>query len=611
MKISTRAVVLMATLGLLLGGAGTTQISSARQESFDVNDLSYLWPVPKTAEDVKGLISGDAAGADGRRMWPEAVFKTLIATAPQIAVQGSSGKTFQISFKPFEQAFADPATWKVASFRVDGSAPGGHSPFVSVFGSTPQLRIVLQPVTIDGTGAVKVHDVTAHLAFSYTKPGPPPTPGVFPAAVPDKDAFRAMLEDLRQLKAASAAGGAATAGPLRVHPGLQARVPGFADKIKAFLVQRAAQGDLRDLAFMGIEPNEPWIFFAMHKRADGVFERVRPQSLGGSDAQMLTFKGGTHVMPVPATTNVSPKDKQGVATAPLFPLTPESAFGTPAVGSAARPTLQDIPDIIANPRMAHVLNTDCVSCHTETTRRRLLKLPAGDGQFKYALPAGISGVDEGHLPSTRWNVRNFGWGPAPGGVMPTISMRTANEAAEAAEFVNREYFGAASPAPAKPNGDSAIRRDASMPQNVARPLTLVMNIKSPQDFVALKALIEKLQSLPPDQNPIVVALNKLSTVHFARFVFLSDKQLAVITTYDGDFEEYIDSFVDNIGDVFDKLLAHMSDAPPLPVSKPENRPKFLEYVRKNDLTAIPPFYSAYPQLKVLDILTLQKQHGGS
>ena len=149
-----------------------------------------------------------------------------------------------------------------------------------------------------------------------------------------------------------------------------------------------------------------------------------------------------------------------------------------------------------------------------------------------------------------------------------------------------------------------------MPKPVASPLTLVMNIKSPQDFVALKKKIDQMQSLPPEQNPIMVALNKLGTVHFARFVFLSERQFAVITTYDGTFEDYIDAFVNSIGKVFDSILEHIADAPPLPVEKPENRPAFLEFVRKNDLTAVPPFYSAYPSLKVLDILTLQKQRGG-
>lgn len=67
--------------------------------------------------------------------------------------------------------------------------------------------------------------------------------------------------------------------------------------------------------------------------------------------------------------------------------------------------------------------------------------------------------------------------------------------------------------------------------------------------------------------------------------------------------------MDAIGGIFDQLLAHMADAPPLPISA--NRQTFLDYVTKNDLTCLPPFYSAYPDLKVLDILTLQKQHGES
>jgi hypothetical protein len=140
---------------------------------------------------------------------------------------------------------------------------------------------------------------------------------------------------------------------------------------------------------------------------------------------------------------------------------------------------------------------------------------------------------------------------------------------------------------------------------VANPLTLVMKIKSDDDYRTLKGLIASIQALPPDKNPILVALNEIGTVHFARFVFIEERLLAVITTYDGDFDRYIDAFIDSIGEVFDKLLTHIADAPPLPVS--QHRREFLDFVRKNDLTAVPPFYSAYPDLKVLDILTLQRR----
>ena len=136
---------------------------------------------------------------------------------------------------------------------------------------------------------------------------------------------------------------------------------------------------------------------------------------------------------------------------------------------------------------------------------------------------------------------------------------------------------------------------------IQNPLTLIMDIKSPDDYTQLNGLLTQIQSAPPDQNPVWVALTNLKTVHFARFVFLSSNtQLAVITTYDGSFDKYINDFIDEIGDVFNGLLSHMTGAPPLPVQ--QNRAAFLAYVKANDLRGIEPFYSAYPQASVVTIL---------
>ena len=135
---------------------------------------------------------------------------------------------------------------------------------------------------------------------------------------------------------------------------------------------------------------------------------------------------------------------------------------------------------------------------------------------------------------------------------------------------------------------------------VQSPLTLIMTIKSPAAYQELKGLLDKIQSAPPDKNPVWVALDKLHNVHFARFVFLENNtKLAVITTYDGTFEDYIADFTREIGGIFDALLAHMVDAPPLPVEK--NAKAFLDYVRINDLRGMEPFYSAYPKATVSDL----------
>lgn len=140
----------------------------------------------------------------------------------------------------------------------------------------------------------------------------------------------------------------------------------------------------------------------------------------------------------------------------------------------------------------------------------------------------------------------------------------------------------------------------SPPPPVQKPLTLVMTAKSPQDYTALQQLVLGVQSLPPEQNPITTALNNLANVHFARFVFLDNNQLAVITTYDGDFETYINDFINEIGDVFNQILEHTRDSSPLPVQTHRN--EFLEFVKAHDLACVPPFYAAYPDRTVLNIL---------
>jgi hypothetical protein len=133
----------------------------------------------------------------------------------------------------------------------------------------------------------------------------------------------------------------------------------------------------------------------------------------------------------------------------------------------------------------------------------------------------------------------------------------------------------------------------SLPEQT--PLTCIMPIKSEPDYQALAAL------LPQAKPQIDAAMTAIGTVHFARFVFLSNNtELAIITTFDGDFAKYIGDFATYIGPIFDALFAHITSPPPLPVIK--NQAAFVAWVQAhNAVTA--GFYSAYPTLKVIDILT--------
>jgi hypothetical protein len=132
-------------------------------------------------------------------------------------------------------------------------------------------------------------------------------------------------------------------------------------------------------------------------------------------------------------------------------------------------------------------------------------------------------------------------------------------------------------------------------------LTLVLTIKSDEAFRELETLLEREQSSP--NGPLRRALDGIGTVHFARFVFLErNTKLAVITTFDGDLDTYINRFVDEVADIFEAIAACISPAPPTPLG--EHRQEFLEFIKRHDVKAVQPFYSAYPRLTVKQIQAL-------
>jgi hypothetical protein len=142
---------------------------------------------------------------------------------------------------------------------------------------------------------------------------------------------------------------------------------------------------------------------------------------------------------------------------------------------------------------------------------------------------------------------------------------------------------------------------------VQRPLTLILTTKSEEASRALAMLLTQQQGDP--NGTLRQALDGIGTVHFARFVFLDNNtKLAVITTYDGDLETYLNAFVARIGPLFDAILEHVSPAPPLPVHDHPN--EFFEFIAQHDVQAIEPFYSAYPSLTVQQIRLLAADGGG-
>ena len=124
-----------------------------------------------------------------------------------------------------------------------------------------------------------------------------------------------------------------------------------------------------------------------------------------------------------------------------------------------------------------------------------------------------------------------------------------------------------------------------------------MNVRQP---VAENAA--KLRKIIAAGAPrIQLRLEQSHQVHFAWFLLLNqDRQLALLTSFDGDFDTYLEHFAQRVGPLFDKLFECLDDPPPLPVA--DFPQEFVAKVRRYNATPVGPyFYSAYPQATVADV----------
>ena len=130
-------------------------------------------------------------------------------------------------------------------------------------------------------------------------------------------------------------------------------------------------------------------------------------------------------------------------------------------------------------------------------------------------------------------------------------------------------------------------------------LTALMTIKEP---VAEK--IRELRKIIQEQALANgVRLERLGFVHSARFLVIGDK-FAIITSFDFDFRDYINAFVDELGPLFDMVLKMVQDPPPTPVQ--QHREEFVAYIERIQIQPLL-FYAAYPELSVQNILTMREK----
>lgn len=458
-----------------------TQINQvdSLKTGFDVNDLSVLFPMPKSSEQLGELLKGDSRLLDGTLLWDESIFKQVIASALkkgpkalEMTVNGNKilteGPGIDLKFANFD--FTDRGdqlnslgNWRVVSFRFDPCAPVLLPLIINSSSGQKsldprcltQIRLVLQPVApgkSEFSNTPTAPDFAAHLIFGF----------------PVSDAT-ILAKKLLALKTETSTGKA-----LGVHPAMAKSddfSKEFSRSMRVFLQNTLSAKNLQAVAFLGLANTlQPWVFFAgrVTHSADGMplkFEMV-PQKFGANLVAKQVFDTSDRA----GTGNaVAPKfGDTRISTAPFFKQVVEENRMTldSKVGN------QKAADVIAeieNPDLSSLLpqdqdNTmhrDCVSCHTSTALINRLQedengqvipnnidffinSPKRFSAFKDPKYKGITGLVNSKItPTGPWDIRNFGY--VAGSDHPSISMRTLNETIAVTALTN-ELLGLENPA---------------------------------------------------------------------------------------------------------------------------------------------------------------------
>jgi hypothetical protein len=435
------------------------------------NDVSWLFPAPTRLDD---LISMDDLKAHGNSVWSDAAFGQFlaIATGPAGRVAG----TDQRIHLPDE--VKSKHAWYIAAVRFDPSAPGFSHEIREQYGQELQIRLIVQPVTKNANGPLKVHDIAAHLVFEFNTGNDERAAAkdCFPRPQPDLMLSKRIAQELIALRA-KLAEDKTTGEPLGVHPGLADPTTAgtVREAMKALLERHLSSQRLGFMTLTAIQEDgiRRWIFLSM------VNLKVHPQfyplpsrrgfipmpaaALDGHQyAQMYSPAAALQnvVVPIPyanndyrdehdnfaitcrnaANANAGPplERRVGYSTADILdkrPLTDPDPLEHQAPNSSI---MQSVLAAIVDPDKSHFFNTDCISCHTETALFQ--------GRLSQAI---IPGIHPCVLPGENtYNVRAFGWAPQHSDdrtrLIPakaTVSRRTATETTKVLDYINLELLG--------------------------------------------------------------------------------------------------------------------------------------------------------------------------
>ncbi|WP_253720878.1 hypothetical protein [Bdellovibrio bacteriovorus] len=363
------------------------------QAAWDLNDVSYLMPLPKEAS-ANGLLGTQDMGKGGALLTA-----SMLERMPPLALHMNREQTAQAI--------------KVVAVRIDPCFP-----LPTPQSCQKQIRLVWQPFELTRRGTIQSVDAAVHTFYVLTD-----------------DEFKSLLKDLAAWKKKYPANTQYV--PLQVHPAWanEGDQSASLQDFNAVIKKYAGLGNISRATVMVLRGAGDMWAFAGFSYENGAMDMFPVPRLNGRTSQAFVntaipfdhFSGGG-ISPAPKGANtfnylVAESARLGEGTEEMIRNEVRAAFR------------------VENPKNFNPENLDCVSCHVaQPAIRWVLDNRSGlkaDQLWDSEIYKNVK-YDLKNVTPDMWNtrmIRGFGYFNEH----VSISQRVINESAEVADMLNQDY----------------------------------------------------------------------------------------------------------------------------------------------------------------------------
>ncbi len=416
--VSSSSVFVASSSSLVAVSSSASQVSSAASSSvapvgcevsdtrLDLNDVSFLFPLPKNDDELNAMLDLDSPGLGG-----------------ELAREDQQTEPLLVAILNRDSELRDMV--KVVGVRIDPCAPTADE---NICGK--EIRLVLQPIGVPG-GTYNKHFILGEgEASKFTATDYIGIDQVlhYMYVLTDEN-FALLTQELKALKAL--AGAETSCVPLSIHPIIarEGLAGPYARKLMGIIQRYAGEDNLQRIAFTAARPTPLWFFGEMHRETG--FDSAKAVSIPRLGGRFATLQFAPAADPqdhrIKGIFNVG----QGSALRALAFLDDSAEVDQSLVNSALQETF-----MIENPKLSNPTTIDCVSCHvSERLREQTIESPRimvdqaiwqdRYENSRYDLTPTTDGLSFASL-------RMFGYMLET----PNVSQRVVNDSAESADVFN-------------------------------------------------------------------------------------------------------------------------------------------------------------------------------